>query len=579
MGGAGGDEPPPPPPGPGRAAGAPPPRDRGPRRGLPRPDRRDRRRRATAWRRPHRAGPGRAQEILAEIGGSPRLIGVAVALAIFAAILVTVGSRACSSASGCSARSAGASSCSPSWPLSVALVGVLIALDVPARHLGRGLARRDRRRRLIVAARRRAAGCSTGSGRRSAWPSLRASTRRPGRSSSGSSSAPCSGRSSACSAGPRRPRRRSAGSSAAPSAAMILRRAGRRGARRVQRDHVQLARRGGPRDRGARSALWMALCGARGRPRRLRHRGVGPQVLPDPVHRQREGDDRVGARTDAARAEVLAARERARDVESGRLGRRDPRGGRHPGQDPARAAQVGGRRRRRGVPRPRRPAARILGRARRAIFGEPDPLPTSMLPDEIEQAPSGRSAPTVTRSAARSSGRSRSTSTSAAASPSRDVRTAQQRGVASTAIRSAGRAIGLQLVRRPRGRLRRRGNRRRSRSDPGRRRPRRRGHAVQLGGRPGAQAGRRAAGRGRGDEGALRPGIARRTRGSGTPGWRPTCTLSAGEWRNGRRAGLRSRCPVRGVSVRLRPRLPAPPADARRGQAAARRGRTGRAHL
>ena len=29
-----------------------------------------------------------------------------------------------------------------------------------------------------------------------------------------------------------------------------------------------------------------------------------------------------------------------------------------------------------------------------------------------------------------------------------------------------------------------------------------------------------------------------------------------GEWRNGRRAGLRSRCPERGVSVRPRPRLP-----------------------
>src|SRR5205807_2558806 len=39
--------------------------------------------------------------------------------------------------------------------------------------------------------------------------------------------------------------------------------------------------------------------------------------------------------------------------------------------------------------------------------------------------------------------------------------------------------------------------------------------------------------------------------------------LASGEWRNGRRAGLRSRCPVRGVSVRPRPRLPALPATAR----------------
>ena len=32
--------------------------------------------------------------------------------------------------------------------------------------------------------------------------------------------------------------------------------------------------------------------------------------------------------------------------------------------------------------------------------------------------------------------------------------------------------------------------------------------------------------------------------------------LAPGEWRNGRRAGLRSRCRVSGVSVRVRPRLP-----------------------
>ena len=32
--------------------------------------------------------------------------------------------------------------------------------------------------------------------------------------------------------------------------------------------------------------------------------------------------------------------------------------------------------------------------------------------------------------------------------------------------------------------------------------------------------------------------------------------METGEWRNGRRAGLRSRCPVRGVSVRPRPRPP-----------------------
>ena len=37
---------------------------------------------------------------------------------------------------------------------------------------------------------------------------------------------------------------------------------------------------------------------------------------------------------------------------------------------------------------------------------------------------------------------------------------------------------------------------------------------------------------------------------------RPPLDSRLGEWRNGRRAGLRSRCPARGVSVRIRPRLP-----------------------
>ncbi len=64
-----------------------------------------------------------------------------------------------------------------------------------------------------------------------------------------------------------------------------------------------------------------------------------------------------------------------------------------------------------------------------------------------------------------------------------------------------------------------------------------------------------------GPDRADRPGLAgrRSTRGRAVMRHSPT-----GEWRNGRRAGLRSRCRVSGVSVRARPRLPAPGPGSRR---------------
>ncbi len=142
MGGAGGDEPSPPPPSGSPGAGAPggrkPPRDRGPKRGF----------REQLWATIDAAqrliaahielARAELEEIMAEIGHVAALVGVAVAMAIFAIILVTVGS---------SLFVGEWLFGSMGWGIllftelaaAVALVCVLIALDIPAGHLSRGL--------------------------------------------------------------------------------------------------------------------------------------------------------------------------------------------------------------------------------------------------------------------------------------------------------------------------------------------------------------------------------------------------------------------------------------------------------
>ncbi len=138
MGAAGGDEPPPPPPGSRPAAGAPPPRDRGPRPGL-RAQIGATRDAALRLAAAHiELARSELSEILAEIGRVAAFIGVAIALGIFSAILVTVGT---------SLFVGEWLFGSIGWgvllftelALSVALVAVLIALDIPARNLARGL--------------------------------------------------------------------------------------------------------------------------------------------------------------------------------------------------------------------------------------------------------------------------------------------------------------------------------------------------------------------------------------------------------------------------------------------------------
>ena len=149
---------------------------------------------------------------------------------------------------------------------------------------------------------------------------------------------------------------------------------------------------------------------ATGSPGGDRHGRAQGSLLPEPDHRHHEGDHRVGARTDAARAEVLAARQGLEDEVVGleasaraavdipaRLRREPAKVG---------GAAVGAAFLLLGGPK------RVFRRARRAVFGKDADLPKSMLPDEIEKTlrSSGR---TATRSAARSSASSPSSSRSA----------------------------------------------------------------------------------------------------------------------------------------------------------------------
>ncbi len=179
---------------------------------------------------------------------------------------------------------------------------------------------------------------------------------------------------------------------------------GRGAARRVLRDHVRLARGGGGGRRDRAAGLDRADGRARGTPGD-RHRGTKGTVLAADHHRHHQGDARVGKGADAREAEVVSTPERilegrpavaaaraealeSRKVLGDELDRLEAS---------ARAAVDIPARVRRNPVRTAGVAAgagfllvggpaKVLRRARNAVFGKPDPLPKSMLPKEIDKA-------------------------------------------------------------------------------------------------------------------------------------------------------------------------------------------------
>jgi hypothetical protein len=152
----------------------------------------------------------------------------------------------------------------------------------------------------------------------------------------------------------------------------------------------------------------------------------------------------VGARTDAARAEVVAAR-RDLATEYDQLGRATRDAVDVPAKirrAPARSAALAGGAAFLVLGGPRR----VLGRLKRAVRGEPAPLPKSMLPDEVEKAVRslGSDGNAVRGALERSFAEYLDKRGDFA---QRGVKTATTEAVAST-IRLAGRAAGVQLVRR-----------------------------------------------------------------------------------------------------------------------------------
>ena len=313
----------------------------------------------------------------------------------------------------------------------------------------------------------------------------------------------------------------------------------RRGARRVHRDHLLAPGRG--RASASPSATWpgsalMALDICR---TGIDMRGPQGPVHADPDHRDQQGDARVATETDAARDRVLAARaplgdelETPRGLGRGRRSTSPPRSG---------AAR----------PRPRRVAGgtaflvlggprRVFGRGRRGrLRGAAAAAQVDAARRDREDAAS-TSATMATRSAARSSAISRPTRSRRNATGSR-TRTLLLLTVARPLLGAAAKAAGGWLfdtddrgLPGPAG------------ADPGedaaparrRRRPVARlprYRAWTRRARPGSE-------RGRGPSAERRRGHA--------------LDFAAGEWRNGRRAGLRSRCRESGVEVRSLSRLP-----------------------
>ena len=246
----------------------------------------------------------------------------------------------------------------------------------------------------------------------------------------------------------------------------------------------------------------------------------------------------MGTRTDAALAEVLAARaDLAEEIDrleaAGRAAVDIPAKIR---RSPAKAAAIagGGAFLVLGGPK------RVFRNARKAITGhEEAPLPKSLLPKDIEKAlkkigTRRRQGPRHDRARLREVPRragegapegrhpgGRRSALLAAGAPAGRRRGPASRSPSGCSTPTAA-AFEEQLQK--------------IRDAPTR--PRRRDADRPTSGRG------RGAGRRRAASGLLTLGRASRAR------------LAAGEWRNGRRAGLRSRCRVSGVSVRPRPRLP-----------------------
>ena len=152
----------------------------------------------------------------------------------------------------------------------------------------------------------------------------------------------------------------------------------------------------------------------------------------------------MGARTDAARAEVIAARQ-ALATESARMGTATREAVDIPAKirrAPAKSAAVAGGAAFVVLGGPRR----IVRRVKRAVRGEPAALPSSMLPKEIDKAirSLGSEGEAVRAALERSFAAYLAKN---GKYTDRSVRGATEEAIA-TAIRTAGRGLGLQLVKR-----------------------------------------------------------------------------------------------------------------------------------
>ncbi|MEO8230353.1 MAG: hypothetical protein ABI628_11420 [Chloroflexota bacterium] len=152
----------------------------------------------------------------------------------------------------------------------------------------------------------------------------------------------------------------------------------------------------------------------------------------------------MGARTDAARAEVVAARQ-ALATESARMGTATREAVDIPAKirrAPAKSAAVASGAAFVVLGGPRR----IVRRVKRAVRGEPAALPSSMLPKEIDKAirSLGSEGEAVRAALERSFAAYLAKN---GKYTDRSVRGATEEAIA-TAIRTAGRGLGLQLVKR-----------------------------------------------------------------------------------------------------------------------------------